>query len=196
VLVAIVALARIAAADPKPDRAVQEAGDANLESESHRKGITLQAAVGGGLILGFGVDGVVGNGGSLGIRLGRVATEKSLVTLEANVVVPRHAVKATMGSETYIDADTSLLIGGQFYVNPALYLRVAGGLGAYHGEHKQDGAVVQDIDLVGPAGAVGAGVEIIRFVRWAAGLEIFTTGMINRQGLISSSGFLISVIVY
>jgi hypothetical protein len=190
----VVLAPHVAAADPKPDRAVAAAGDANLESDSRRKGIILQAGIGGGLMLGIGVDGVTGNGPSGSFRIGHVATRNSLVTLELSTVTLRHAVNATMDSDQYIDQDTSIMLGGQFYINPALWLRVAAGIGGYRGKHVGENAL--DVSLTGPAGAVGAGVEVIRFKRWAIGLEMFTVGMINRDGLMSSTGFLVDAILY
>jgi len=190
----LLATSTVATAEPKPDRAVTSAGNANLETDAHRKGIVLQAGLGGGLILGIGVDGVVGNGPSGTLRLGRVATENALVTLEVDLVTPRHAVAATEDSDTYTDQSGSIMLGGQFYLNQAAWVRLAGGLGVYHGEHRLMG--LDDVDLVGPAGAFGAGIEIVRFARWAIGLEMFTIGMINKDGLMSSSGFLVDAIVY
>jgi hypothetical protein len=190
----VLAASSVASADPKPDRAVGSAGNANLESEAHRKGIVLQAGLGGGLVLGFGIAGVVGNGASGSFRLGRVATENSLVTLELDLVTPRHAVAAMMNSDTYTDQSATFMLGGQFYLNQAAWVRLAGGLGVYHGDHRDMG--IADVDLIGPAGAFGAGLEVVRFAHWALGLEMFTVGMINKDGLMSSTGFLIDAILY
>ncbi len=199
------AVTKLAAADePKPDPAVQ-AGEANLESTAARQGLSFTFAGGGGITLGFGVDDSTGTGGTAVLRLAYVATPRSLVTLEIAGSGLLHQVQEGMGdtamTKTYVNQVTSFLIGTQLYANPALWFRVAGGFGRYKGDEvllqSKPGTPQTrgDIKLAGPAISFGAGVDFVRLKRVRIGAELMATGMINREGLLSSGGFLIAFTV-
>lgn len=181
------------ATDPKPDPAAVDAADANLESTARRQGLSLTFAVGGGVTLGFGIDNAVGRGGSGSFRLGKVANSRAVVTLEVAGVALFHAVKTTTGkSELHTNQDSNVLVGMQYYVNPSLWVRGAVGIGGYK---TSELSPADEVRLLGPAGAIGAGVDLVRWRRAAIGLEFMTISMINRDGILSSSGFMLDLSV-
>ncbi len=191
--------------EPKPDPAAVQAGEANLESQATRKGLVFTFAAGGGITLGFGVRDSTGTGGAAVVRLAHVATPRTLVTLEIVGGGLLHQVKEGMGVDaqttTYVNQVTNLLVGAQIYANPALWFRIAGGFGRYFGDHvtleSKPGQprMIGDIRLAGPALSVGAGVDFVRLKRVRLGVELLTTGMINREGMLSSGGFLFGISV-
>jgi hypothetical protein len=189
-----VVLGTIAHAEPAPDPAVAAAGEANLESTARHEGLDLTLALGGGLTLGIGIADSVGRGGAGSLRIGHAATPRSVLTLELAGVALFHAVKTTTGeTTTRTNNDSNLLIGAQYFVHPALWLRVAVGFGIYRAEAV--GPSADDVRLMGPSGAVGAGFDLVRWRRAAIGLEMISIGMINREGLLSSNGFMLDVSV-
>jgi hypothetical protein len=173
------------AAPAEPDPAVAYAADANLESTANRQGLTFAASIGVGLTVGFGIDGSTGRGGSLDLRLGHVATPRTVITFELGTTIALH--KPAMNAATDTNTDTNLLAGAQYYVNPSLWLRFAGGLGVYqaNGVRRSDG-MLGDVQQVGPAVLGGVGLDLARF-KWAVlGVEIGTSAMINSGVLIAS----------
>lgn len=177
--------------EPKPDPSAVEAGDANLESTERRQGLNVTLALGGGMTLGFGIEGSVGRGGSGSFRIGERATTHTVITLEAAGVALFHAVKTTSGmSELKTNKDSNILLGGQYFVNSALWVRGAVGFGVYKTQEIGDG-----ITLVGPAVAVGAGFDLARWRRIGVGLEVMSISMMNRDGVLSSSGFMLDLSV-
>jgi hypothetical protein len=178
-----------AAASEPPDPAVEEAGDANLESTAHRSGVTLSGSVGGGMIVGFGIDDSAGRGGAISVRLGHVATPRTVVVLGVDVTLALHQPK---GEGVQANSDTNLLVGAQHYVDPSLWLRFGGGVGVYQRKRIVVGVVdgreqLGDRTLVGPAALAGIGLDIARF-KWAVlGIEAATTAMVNRDGVLLAS---------
>lgn len=175
-----------AASDRAPDPAVQDAADANLETTESRSGLTFTAALGGGLTAGFGITDSVGRGGSLSLRLGHVATRRTVITFELTVTASLH--KAATMSSAKANTDVNLLAGAQYYVNHSLWLRTAGGLGVYTRRDVRSASGVKDVTLVGAAVLGGVGVELLRF-KWAVlGFEIGTSAMVSSDGLLIASG--------
>jgi hypothetical protein len=173
-------------ADATPDPAVQDAADANLETNDSRSGLTFAIQVGGGLTVGFGINDSVGRGGSLSLRLGHVATRRTVITFELTGTASLH--KAASMNSTKANTDVNLMAGAQYYVNRSLWLRAAGGLGVYTRRDVRGTMGVEDVTLVGPAALGGIGVEILRF-KWAAlGFEIGASTMVNRDGVLIASG--------
>lgn len=168
-----------------PDPAVEYAADANLESTENRQGLTFAASVGGGLLVGIGIDGPTGRGGSLDLRLGHVATPHTVITFEVGATIVLHG---TMDSPVYTNSDTNVLAGAQYYVSESLWLRFAGGLGIYQASHVQGSNNNVNVDLrqIGPAVLGGIGLDIARF-KWAVvGLEIGTSVMVHSGALVAS----------
>jgi hypothetical protein len=169
-----------------PDPIVDQAKNGNLESINRHQGINVTVALGGGFTVGFGIDNAVGRGPSGTLRIATVASDKLAFTAEAITLTLLHRVEATMDAPLKRDQDSNLLLGLQYYVNPTLWLRVAGGLGGYQ---------VADTPkaLVGPAGLASGGVDVVRGKRWAVGLEFVSIAMLNRDGLLSSNAFLLAL---
>jgi len=176
-----------AAAHTDPDPAVVEASDANLESIEDRRGLTFAGAIGGGLTIGFGIKDSVGRGGSVSLRLGQVATRRTVITFELGVTAVLH--KQAMNSSTATNTNTNLLAGAQYWVNPSLWLRFGGGLGVYQGRQVVlSTGKPGDLTLAGPAALAGVGIDLLRF-KWAVlDLEVATSMMINSEGLLVASG--------
>jgi hypothetical protein len=167
--------------------AVADASEANLESIERRQGLTFTAAVGGGLIVGFGIDDSVGRGGSLALRLGHVATRRTVITFELGATAALH--KAATNSDTRPNTNTNLAAGAQYFVNPSMWLRLSAGVGLYQRRDVMlPGGGIGNRSLVGPVMVGGLGVEVLRF-RWAVlGIEAATSTMINRDGVLVAGG--------
>jgi hypothetical protein len=174
--------------DDAPDPAVADAGEANLESTENRRGLVFAGSLGGGLILGFGIKDSVGRGPAVSLRIGHVATRRTVITFEAGVTAALHK-PAGMNTSLQTNTNTNLLAGAQYYVNPSLWVRFSGGLGVYHGSQVTlESGAIGDLMLAGPAVLGGAGVDIARFKSAVLGLEVGTSAMINREGVLLASG--------
>jgi hypothetical protein len=190
--------------EPEPDPAVQN-HEANLESNAARQGFVFTFAFGGAVTLGFGVNDSTGTGGAGTVRLAHVATPHSLVTLEVVGSALFHQVTEGMGADaktsTYTNQLTNFMVGAQVYANPALWFRTAAGIGRYKGDHvlleSRPGTPQMrgDLHLLGPSLSIGAGVDIIRLKRFRMSAELQGTGLINREGLLSSGGFLLGLTI-
>jgi len=178
----------------EPDPAVAAAGEANLEPTERHQGLSFALALGGGFTLGFGIDDSVGRGGAGSLRLGQAATPRSAITLEVAAAALFHAVKTTSGeTTTRTNNDSNLLVGAQYFLGPGLWLRAAVGFGVYRA--RSVGPSADDVTLFGPSGVVGAGVDLVRRHRTAIGFELMSIGMLNREGLLSSNGFMLNLSV-
>jgi len=180
--------AAVTPASQPPDPAVEEAADANLESVQARSGLTFDAAAGAGLIFGIGVKDSVGRGPAVSLRLGHVATRHTVITFEIDVTTALHMPVATKTLEA--NTSTNLLAGARYYVSPSLWLRGAGGIGAYLGKKVAilDNGKLGDITLFGPAVLGGIGLDLARW-KWAVlALDAATSAMINREGVLIVSG--------
>jgi hypothetical protein len=164
-----------------PDPAVESAADANLESTATRRGFTLAGSLGAGLLVGLGIEGPTGRGGSLDVRLGHVATPRTVITFEVGATLTLHGKE---GMPVYTTTDTNLLAGAQYYVSESLWLRLAGGLGVYQASHVQGSN--EDIHQIGPAVLGGIGIDIARFKRAVFGVEIGTSVMVHSGALVAS----------
>ena len=175
-----------------PDPAVQEAGDANLESTANRRGLTFTATLGGGLLVGFGIKDSVGRGGSLSLRLGHVATPRTVITFELGVTAALHrpAMTTAQADNGIVpNTDLNMLAGAQYYVNPSLWLRFAGGAGLYQGRKVVvSNVAVDDVTLVGPAVLGGLGVDLVRWKSVVLGIELGASAMISGDGVLIASG--------
>jgi hypothetical protein len=196
----VLALASSASADPRaivapekpsaPDPlAEDQAREANLESIAPRDGITASVALGGSLFIG---SGAVGKGGAISLRLGHVATPNVVLTFELAGGAFLHSTAPGSGGKTLQDGDGNALFGAQYYANPSLWIRGAGGVGVY--THTAD--MVKAQTFVGPAGAVGVGVDIIRKRYWVLGIEAFTIGKIHRDGVLAVTGLCLGLSHY
>jgi hypothetical protein len=182
----------VTGASEPPDAAVEEAGDANLETADARRGLTFDAALGGGLIFGIGVPNSVGRGGALSLRLGQVANRRTVLTLELDITVALHKPAMTSGTEA--NTSTELLAGVRSYVSPSLWLRGGAGMGVYQGNKVVlNHNMLDDVTLLGPALLGGVGIDLARF-KWAVlTLDLSTSAMINRDGVLVASGLHVGV---
>jgi hypothetical protein len=167
------------------DPAVEDAADANLESTANRQGLTLAGSLGGGLLVGLGIEGPTGRGGSFDLRLGHVATPRTVITFELGATIVLHG---TSMSPVYTDSDVNLLAGAQHYVSESLWLRFAGGLGIYQASHVEasNNNVNIDVRQIGPAVLGGVGVDVARFKSAVFGIEIGTSVMVHSGVLVAS----------
>jgi hypothetical protein len=180
-----------ARADDKPDPAAIEAGDANLEPLALREGLIFPLGLGGALSVGIGMDGATGQGGAGTLRLAHVANARSTIAVE----IVGSALFFNVSGHLYRTDVTNFLVAGQYYLNAALWLRGGIGLGRYGGpELRMENFILRDrFRYAGPAGSAGAGVDLVRLKRFRASVEFCSTAMINRDGVLSSSGFLLGL---
>jgi hypothetical protein len=178
-LLALLALAGVAHADPDVDPNAQNAGaEANLETIAPRAGMTFAGALAGGMIISNHQTASVP---ALSLRLGHVATATTIVTLEA--VGGTYAHKVAMTGSTLIDSQVSLLVGAQVYIAPSIWVRGAGGVGS----HTTDDGSGQT-PHPGLSGAAGAGIDLVRWHYVVLGIEGFYTGTFARGGYTSLGG--------
>lgn len=178
------------APDPPPDPAVVEAGEANLEP-IERRGVVFTVALGGGLSVGLGMDNATGQGGAGTLRLGHLANARTIVAVE----LLAGALIFGVNGELYRTDVQHLLISGQRYISPALWVRAGVGLGRYAGNELRMGDAIfrERFRLAGPAGSAGAGVDVLRFRRVRGSLEVCSTVMINGEGVMASNAFLLGL---
>ena len=180
---ALLLFATAAHADPAPDPAAERAGFANLESIEHRQGFTFSAALGGSVTIGGGT----GTGGNLALKLGRVATPKTVFTFVLGGSAQFHR-SADMKS-LIANNLTYALAGAQYWAVPSLWLGIAAGAGTYHcNECVTEEGTRETSKRAGPSGGVGAGVDLVRFKGVVLGLEVYSIGVITRGGFIMTSG--------
>ena len=173
------ALAGPAAADPAPpapsppDPAAQHAADeANLVSNAPRSGVTAALAIVGNTIIGK----EVGRGAGLSVRLGHVATPRTIITFEISGGSLLHTPDG--GKTTLVNTNANFLAGAQYYVAPSFWLRFSGGLATYAVD---DGPLGQSTHL-GGAACVGFGLDFARLGRLVLGAEGFAITSVTSAG--------------
>jgi hypothetical protein len=187
VLVAVVFAARAAYADDAIDpSAAESASEANLETKAPRAGVTMAGALGGGIIISKGKTATVP---TLDLRLGHVANASTIVTVE--LVGGTYAHQPSMTSGTVVDGEGNLLVGGQVYIAPSVWLRAAGGFGVHttdDGTGRKTGA--------GISGLGGAGIDLVRWHYAVLGVEGFYSGTFARGGYVSLGGLALGLSYY
>jgi len=171
---------------PSPaDPIVNASGAHGLESTSRHQGFNFTAALGGGLTIGIDIAGSVGRGPAGSFRFAHAASEKFAFTAELVSITLLRQIKGTDGTtETNTDQGSGALLGMQFYVNRTLWLRLATGISSMQ---------FDDATLVGPTGLAGGGLDILRFRRAAIGVEMMSIGQINRDGLLTTTAFMLDL---
>jgi hypothetical protein len=164
---AVVAFATVARADtPKPAVEVAakpdpiadvEGREANLEPQEPRKGLTFAGSVGGSITIGDGV----GRGPALSLRLGHVATRKTIITFELSGTSALHQTT----TQTKSDSNFGLFVGAQRYTSGSFWLRTAGGPTVLVKNLETDGTG-GDPPIGGLGGLVGGGLDL---ARWGSG---------------------------
>lgn len=184
-----VAVSRIAGADPappadpKPDPAAARAADANLESIEHRRGIVFGAALGPSVTIGGGT----GTGGDLSIKIGHVATPSTVITM----VIGGSAQLHKIGSDGELVPNnlTYALVGMQYWAGPSLWIGLGGGGGSYHcNECIDDTGRSRTRKWAGVGTSFGAGVDLIRYRNTVVGTEVYSVGLLTRDGFIATFG--------
>jgi len=171
----------------RPDPVVSASSMHGVESASRHRGFNFTLALGGGLTVGVGIDGSIGRGPSGSARFAHMAGERWAFTAElANITLLR---KAGMDAEIRTDQGNNLLFGLQLHVNRVLWLRAGGGIGGFKID---DGSATGKL-LAGPAGVAGGGFDVIRFKRVALGIEMMALGMVNRDGLLTTTAFMLDL---
>jgi hypothetical protein len=198
VKLALVLVAATAATAQAEDIHPQAAGDgisddeskeANLESQSPRKELTITVAAGGGLM--FGGDLGVGRGPAFDLRLGGVATRHTVITFEFVGSGALH--KKAMTGEILTDSNYGLFTGAQQYVSSALWVRAAGGIVGLTKNLMTDGSGGTTTGGVG--GLAGAGLELFRSHNLVFGLEGYGLSSVTPDGYKLQISFSASVAV-
>src|SRR5207237_10537610 len=113
--------------------------------------------------IGVGIDDGTGRGGARTLRVGRVATRRTLITLELSSSALFHG--ASMG-KTAQNNLTSLAVGAQYYARSRLWIRLATGYAVYQGHDvlvEGGSGTRQDLTLHGVASTLGIGVEVAKW---------------------------------
>lgn len=180
---ALLLFAAAADADPKPDPAAERAGFANLESTEHRKGITFGAALGPSVTIGGGT----GTGGDLALKLGHVATPKTVFTFVLGGSAQFH--RSPDMKKLIANNLTYALAGAQYWAGPSLWLGLGVGAGTYHcNQCINDAGQPETTKRAGPSGGISAGVDLVRWKGVVLGLEVYSIGVITRDGFIMTGG--------
>lgn len=184
----VVTFAPIAHADPKQEPAAKrpppdgiadiESREANLESKEPRKGLTFAGAVGGGILIGGDIG--VGRGPALSLRLGHVATRKTIITFELTGSSGLH--KQDVNGPTLTDSNVALFAGAQRYTSSSLWLRGAGGLTIFVEDAMPSGGGGKQA-IGGIGGLVGAGVDVARWGYLVFGFETFGMASLSSDGV-------------
>lgn len=175
-----------------PDPISERAGEHGLESTDRHNGLNFTAAIGGGVTVGIGIESAVGRGPSGSFRLASVAAPRLAFVAELTTVTMLRQSKGINGmlGGTRTDQANNLLFGIQLYANRLLWVRTGVGVGGFVIDQ---GKGVDPKVLAGPAGVVGGGFDLWRRRRVAIGVEIMTVGMLNRDGLLTTTGFMLDL---
>jgi len=155
-----------------------EAVEANLETKAPRKGLTFAGALGAGIMIGGDIG--VGRGPSLSLRLGHVATRKTVITFELLINTALH--KRAVDSVTLSDNNICLFAGAQRYTARSLWVRAAGGLSTLQPNVVAKTGMDGDPAHVGVGGLLGAGVDYVRWGYFVLGGEVFGMGSVTGDG--------------
>jgi hypothetical protein len=181
----VVTIASVAHADtPAPGKPSEpdeiadvEGREANLESREPRKGLTFAVAI---APLGITLGGAgVGRGPSISLRLGHVATRKTVITFELATASALHK-RATM-DDTVSDNTIGFFVGAQRYTSGSFWLRIAGGPAALVKNANTNGSG-GDPPIAGLGGLLGGGLDIARWGYLVLGLEATTLTSLSRDG--------------
>lgn len=183
----------------RPDAAAAEASDANLEPSTERSGIVPTLAFGGGFTLGFGIPNATGTGGAFALRVAEVASRRALVHVE----IVAAALFSRKGSDevsvAYRTDAAAALVGGQYYVNRSVWVRLAVGVGNYHGNPATVMTAAGPLEIQGVpriwglAGSVGLGFELFAVEHLHGGVEVMATTLATSGGMVTSNAMLFSI---
>jgi hypothetical protein len=168
--------------EPPDEIADVESREANLESNERRKGFTIALAIGGDIMLGGDIG--VGRGPWVSLRLGHVATRKTVITFELISTNGLHK-EAEMDSPTLTDNNFGLFAGAQRYTSRTFWVRAAGGLSVLVTDVVFADQTGGNKPIPGVGGLVGGGLDIARLGRYipVIGLEGFGMASVSRNGV-------------
>jgi hypothetical protein len=188
-----VAAAEAVAEQGEPDEIADiESREANLEAKEPRKGVTLAFVPGVGVMIGGDIG--VGRGPALSLRLGHVATRRTVITFELVGTSGLH--KEAITGNTLADSNYALFAGAQRYTSRSFWVRGAGGLSVFvEDADARSGAGGKD-PIAGIGGLVGAGIDIWRRGYFVFGIESFGMGTISSDGVKVQLGFSVGFAYY
>lgn len=184
--------ARVAAAPastPPPDEIADiESREANLESAAPRAGLVFAAAAGFGVLIGGDIG--VGRGGALSLRVGHVATRRTVITFEITATGALH--KPSMADPPVTDTNAGLFAGAQTYAGRSTWVRIAGGPTVFTANIGGDQRTAGGI-----GGIVGGGLDLARWGHAVLGLETFAMSSVTRnEGFKLQLGFALGLAHY
>jgi len=198
VLVAIASVAGARAEPPEaaPDPEATRAGEANLESLAKRRGFTFGGSLGPSVTIGKGTG--TGTGAAISLRLGQVATPRTVISFELNA--GGQLRRATTGldamgqpiRELRTNSIASFLAGAQYWFGPSIWIRIAGGLGVTVCQKCSND---MDTRRAALAGGGGLGVDIARARGLVLGVEAYSVSQLSRDGLQATLVFALSLSV-
>ncbi|MBA3453744.1 MAG: hypothetical protein H0T42_11685 [Deltaproteobacteria bacterium] len=183
VLVTIALLPSAASAEddsqPSADPEATRAGEANLESLARRRGFTFGASLGPSVTIGKSTG--TGTGATLSLRLGQVATPRTVISFELNgsAQLRRIALNETE-SELRTNSVASFLAGAQFWFAPSMWIRISGGFGLTTCQKCKDDMDTRRGTL---AGGGGLGIDIVRWRGTVLVVEAYNVTQISKDGL-------------
>lgn len=180
-----------AASEPPDEITDVESREANLESEEPRSGLTAAIALGGGLMLGGDIG--AGRGPAVSLRIGHVATRKTVITFELTSTNGLH--KRAIDDEILTDSNVALFVGAQRYASRSLWVRAAGGPTILITNAMTNGTG-GDKPRGGVGGLVGAGFDFARLRYVAFGVETFAMGSVSGDGFKMQLGFSLGMSIY
>jgi hypothetical protein len=174
-----IATTKVAAQEPKPDEIADiESREANLESKEPRNGFTFAGALGFGVLIGGDIG--VGRGPSVSLRLGHVATRKTIITFELSGSSGLH--KEGTDDDTLADSNFALFAGAQTYTSRSFWIRGAAGITTFVEDADARSGSGGEDPVAGLGALVGAGLDVIRSRYFVLGLEIFAIGSVSSDG--------------
>ena len=171
---------------PPDPNAEEQAKEANLVSNAPREGMTFSFALGGGLTLGDGV----GRGPGVSLRVGHVATPRTVLTFEATIGSLLHEPSP---GDLRTNNTANLMAGGLYYLATSLWVRGAGGLTLYNVSDPGQSSKPHP----GIGSLVGVGLDIFRWHYLVLGIETFSSvSLVATRGLMLNSNLGIGITYY
>ncbi len=164
----------LAAAEPakEPDPIADvEASEANLESNAPRSGLLVSVSLGFGVLIGGDIG--VGSGGMASVRVGHVATRKTVITFELTGTGALHT-QATQDSPV-TDTNAGLFAGALSYASPSTWFRIAGGPTVFNANLGGTGYRT----AAGIGALLGGGLDLARWGYLVLGCEVMSMASVT-----------------
>ncbi len=171
--------------DSTPDPEATRAGEANLESLAKRRGFTFGGSLGPSVTIGKNTG--TGTGATLSLRLGQVATPRTVISFELNFSGQLRRVATGMDAmgdvttELRTNSVGSFLAGMQYWFGPSIWIRISGGFGVTTCQKCKD--LTTDTRVATLAGGGGLGVDIVRWRGTVLAVEAYNVSQIGNDGL-------------